>query len=95
MSVETAETSAAWHQQQRQRATTYKPSVRSSQIPGSYGCAGDCTLEAPPPPGQEGFLVMSAAAAPPPPTPILWLLLAGATLLFGVAFGSKRRARWL
>lgn len=53
MSVETAQTSTAWHDDQRLKATTYKQKTKHVDPPKEYGCAGPCTTPPPPVPGQS------------------------------------------
>jgi hypothetical protein len=48
-----ADQSAKWQQDQRNKAKAHKPKVKKSQIPGNYGCAGDCTESTPPAPGAD------------------------------------------
>ena len=48
-----ADQSAKWQQDQRNKAKAHKPKVKKSQIPGNYGCAGDCAESTPPAPGAD------------------------------------------
>ena len=64
------------HDNQRQMASTYKPSVPA--IPTAHGCSGDCTIQPPPPPVSnttEGFSNMTDVSK-------WWMIVGGATAVF-------------
>lgn len=84
-----ADVTTSWHRDQQTKAKTYKPKAKKSQIPGSYGCAGDCSQPAPPAPGKD-----MEAFADTPISPHYLLTLAAVGLLFvAVTLISKRDIR--
>ena len=86
--------SSGWHQDQHTKAKTYKPKAKKSQIPGSYGCAGDCSQPAPPAPGKgmETFASGSNGSTDTS-TPYLLTLAVAAALYVAVTLISKRVIR--
>jgi len=76
---------ASWHETQKARVTSYKP--QKPEIPGTYGCAGDCSNPAPAPPGQELFRDINT------PLGNTYVLVLGvaAALYAVIALGSKYR----
>lgn len=80
---------SALHDQQRERATTYKPQV--PDIPTAHGCAGECSQPPPPPPisnsqPREGFRGNSVHTEQ-----LWWMILGGASIAFALLCLPQRR----
>ncbi len=76
----------AWHDQQRERATTHQP--KKFEIPQDHRCpGGTCSQDPPPPPpGTEAF-----AAIQPSPLPFAWYATVAAAALVFVFMTRRNR----
>lgn len=76
------------HDQQRHRASIYKPTI--PEIPRAHGCAGNCSLPPPSPPVSnknklEGFRGAAKKEQ------MWWMVLGGATVVFALLCLPHRR----
>jgi hypothetical protein len=77
-----ADQSAKWQQDQRDKAKAHKPKVKTSQIPGNYGCAGDCTESTPPAPGGHLEMFRVYDSIHQENSKLFWLVVGAAAAVY-------------